>query len=216
MKNTNSGLLKFLILVLLIEIASNPSAVLAATRIGTNISTGGTLTADGALKFSSGAVNNYILKTDASGNTAWISVGTALGNSDTDSLTQGTTNLYYDPADVDSRADARITLQAGVAGGLATLDGLGKISSGQLPAITITNVNVVADIAARDALTPVETGDVAIVLDEHPGLAVVSNTYIYDGTVWQEVKKPLNQYFAIANNLSELTSPSTARTNLGL
>ncbi|MCX6744979.1 MAG: hypothetical protein NTX82_05630, partial [Candidatus Parcubacteria bacterium] len=109
-----------------------------------------------------------------------------------------------------------ISLQAGALGGLATLDGLGKISSGQLPAITITNVNVVADIAARDALTPVETGDVAIVLDEHPGLAVVSNTYIYDGTVWQEVKKPLNQYFAIANNLSELTSPSTARTNLGL
>ncbi|MFA6194350.1 MAG: hypothetical protein WC719_01215 [Patescibacteria group bacterium] len=52
----------------------------AATNIGTNISTAGSLTVDGALKFTSGAGNSFILTTDASGNTTWIAVSGALRN----------------------------------------------------------------------------------------------------------------------------------------
>lgn len=72
----------------------------------------------------------------------------------------------------------------GVAGGLATLDGSGKIPSSQVPAIAITDVYVVANIAARDALT-VEEGDVAKVSDAGSGLP---KTYIYDGASWIEIE----------------------------
>lgn len=72
----------------------------------------------------------------------------------------------------------------GVAGGLATLDGSGKIPSSQVPSIAITDVYVVANIAARDALT-VEEGDVAKVSDAGAGLP---RTYIYDGSSWIEIE----------------------------
>lgn len=64
--------------------------------------------------------------------------------------------------------------------GLATLDATGKIPTSQVPSIAITDVYVVADITARDALT-VETGDVAKVTDAGSGQP---ETYIYDGSIW--------------------------------
>lgn len=68
----------------------------------------------------------------------------------------------------------------GASGGLAELDNSGKIPSSQLPALAITDVHVVADNAARDALT-VEEGDVAIVTS-------TGKSWIYDGSAWQELK----------------------------
>ncbi|NDD55217.1 hypothetical protein EBZ39_15365, partial [bacterium] len=67
----------------------------------------------------------------------------------------------------------------GVANGLAELDGSGRIPSAQLPAIALTDVHVVANNAARDALS-VEEGDVAIVSGD-------GKSYIYDGSAWQEL-----------------------------
>jgi hypothetical protein len=69
--------------------------------------------------------------------------------------------------------------EKGAANGVAELDAGGKIPSAQLPPIAITEVFVVADNTARDALT-VEEGDVAIVTGS--GL-----TYIYDGAAWQQI-----------------------------
>ena len=82
-------------------------------------------------------------------------------------------------SDFNTASDARITLQKANPNGIATLGADSKIPSAQLPSIAITDVSVVADIPARDALT-VQTGDVA---------KVVSNTttYIYDGSVWIEL-----------------------------
>lgn len=77
----------------------------------------------------------------------------------------------------------------GQSGGLAELDPGGKIPSAQLPAIAITNVFVVADIPARDALT-VETGDVARVLDSDGSGTI--KAFIFDGTVWIELKSDDN------------------------
>lgn len=54
--------------------------------------------------------------------------------------------------------------QRGVAGGLATLDGAGQIPTGQLPAIAITDVFIVASQAEMLALTA-EKGDVAVRTD---------------------------------------------------
>ncbi len=219
-----------------------------ATSIGADITTAN-LTASG-LKITSGATNNYILTSDASGNATWISVGTALANATTDDLSEGSTNKYYDTADVDSRvttgADARISLQKAAANGLATLDSGGKVPSNQLPSLTLTNSFVVVDEPAMLALSA-EVGDIAIRTD-------VSKTFILSATPasnvsnWFELLSPTSgvQSFnsrvgavvpapgdytnsdvglgnvtnalqlVAANNLSDLTSPSSARTNIGL
>lgn len=68
--------------------------------------------------------------------------------------------------------------------GIATLDENGKLSSGQIPALAITDVHVVADLAARAELT-VEEGDVAKVTNAGAGLP---KTYIYDGSSWIEIE----------------------------
>lgn len=75
--------------------------------------------------------------------------------------------------------------EKGAANGVATLDAGGKIPSAQIPAIALTEVYVVADITARDALT-VQEGDVAKVTDASADPAVTSGSasYIYDGSAW--------------------------------
>jgi hypothetical protein len=91
-----------------------------------------------------------------------------------------------DDADVITKGffDDGVTDKLGAANGIATLDAQGKLSSGQIPAIAITEVYVVANIAARDALT-VDEGDVAKVTDAGAGLP---KTYIYDGSSWIEIE----------------------------
>lgn len=76
------------------------------------------------------------------------------------------------------------TSDVGSANGVASLDGSGKVPTAQLPALALTDVHVVADITARDALT-VQEGDVAIVTDAGSGDPA---SYIYDGTSWQELE----------------------------
>lgn len=78
------------------------------------------------------------------------------------SLVPEGTNLYY----TNSRADARITLQKGVAGGIASLDVGGKVPISQIPASAITETFVVASEAAMLALTA-QRGDVAVRTDNH-------------------------------------------------
>ncbi len=206
---------KFKIYLAVVSLAAmliSTAGASAATRIGSNINSAGDLTVDGALKFTSGAANNYVLASDASGNAAWISVATLLDSSHanvtTNDLDEGTLNLYYDSADVETRIDNR----SGIVGGFAPLDAGLKVPSSYLPNLVITNVYAVADIAARDLLT-VEEGDVAVVADA--GL-LESRSYIYDGTGWLELKAPVDLYLAAANDLSDLGNFATARTNLGI
>lgn len=77
------------------------------------------------------------------------------------------------------------------ANGYAGLDGTGKIPTSLLPLIAVTDVSVVADITARDALT-VQEGDVAIVLDatDDPEVDSGGASYIFDGTDWQRMVTP--------------------------
>jgi hypothetical protein len=86
---------------------------------------------------------------------------------------------------VDGEITDNVTNQLGAVNGIATLDANGKLSSGQVPSIAITDVFVVANIAARDALTGIEEGDVAKVTDAGAGLP---KTYIYDGSSWIEIE----------------------------
>ena len=87
---------------------------------------------------------------------------------------------------IQTQLDSKIpAAEKGAANGVATLDANQMIPSSQLPSIAITDVSVVADIAARDALT-VEEGDVAKVTDASADPMVTSgpSAYIYDGTMW--------------------------------
>jgi len=76
----------------------------------------------------------------------------------------------------DTDADARITLQKGANNGICQLDANGLIPTNHLPPLAITDVHVVANEAARLALTAQE-GDVAIQEDN-------SSSWIYDGYGW--------------------------------
>ncbi len=121
----------------------------------------------------------------------------------------------------------------GALNGVATLDGTGKVTASQLPAITITDTFVVASQAAMLALTA-QTGDVAIRTD-------LSKTFILKGTSsstladWQELATPVDSVtsvngltgtvvlstvpnvsgiVAIANGGTGATTASTARASL--
>lgn len=79
-------------------------------------------------------------------------------------------------SDFATAADARITAQKGAVNGLATLDAGGKIPVAQIPATALPQVYVVANAAARLALT-VQEGDEAIQIDD-------GSHWIYDGSTW--------------------------------
>jgi hypothetical protein len=70
----------------------------------------------------------------------------------------------------------------GVANGVATLGSDGKLTAGQIPAISIVDTHVVASLAAQNALT-VQKGDFVIRTDE-------GKSYIYDGAAYQEILTP--------------------------
>lgn len=87
---------------------------------------------------------------------------------------------YYTQAEVDAlNAGFQLKSEKGQANGYTPLDGSGKIASQYIPAIALSEVYVVADIAERDALD-VQEGDFAIVTD-------INTTYVYDGSSWIEV-----------------------------
>lgn len=148
--------------------------------------------------------------------------GSAAGvQSNLDSHTGATTNVHgiADTSQLIVEGDARLTnervptdgsvtdakvattaniAQSKISGLTASLDAKanlvnGKVPVNELPAIAITETYVVADIAARDALTP-DKGDVAIVLDRGDGQPA---SYIYDGTSWQKLLTPLKGVSAV-------------------
>lgn len=68
--------------------------------------------------------------------------------------------------------------EKGAANGVATLDGGSKIPAAQIPAVALPEVHVVADEAARLALS-VQEGDEAIQTDD-------GSHWIYDGSSWYQ------------------------------
>lgn len=117
-------------------------------------------------------------------------------------------------------ADILISTDKGAANGVAPLNGSGKIDSSYLEALALTDVNVVADITARDALT-VQEGDVAVVTDASadPSVTSGSASYIYDGAAWQRLGLPdearLNEIDANVNDLITLSGVAENATDLG-
>lgn len=117
---------------------------------------------------------------------------------DTSDLSEGS-NLYF----TDSRADARIALQAGAINGLATLGADGKIPTSQLSALAITDTFVVASQAAMLALSA-EVGDIAVRTD-------LNKSYILKtdgaGTLgnWQELITPTDTVLSVNGQTGAVT-----------
>jgi len=81
--------------------------------------------------------------------------------------------------DLSDTADLLRTSDKGVANGVAELDANGLIPNHHLPPLALSKPYVVDTIIERDALTGIETGDVAIVVnDTDPDN---NGNYIYDG-----------------------------------
>ena len=100
-----------------------------------------------------------------------------LGNVEIDTLGDGDL-LVYDLATLDWVNDGtsyQKTSEKDQPDGYAGLDATGKIDPNQIPSLAIGETFVVADEAARLALTTAETGDIAIQTD-------TSETYILQGT----------------------------------
>jgi hypothetical protein len=86
---------------------------------------------------------------------------------------------------VDSSVSTGVLDLIGEPDGIAPLGPDGKIPNQFYSSLVITDVFVVADITARDALSAIEEGDVAKVIDAGAGLP---KTYIYGGSAWIEIE----------------------------
>ena len=90
--------------------------------------------------------------------------------------------------------------------GYAPLDAGGLVPDAHLPPRSLTEAKVVADIAARNALTP-DQGDIAIVVDASadPSVDSGSASYIYDGTAWLLLLPPDSGVISVNNQTGIVT-----------
>jgi len=88
-------------------------------------------------------------------------------------------NVDADTLDGNDATAFVLQSEVGAADGVASLGADGKIPSSELPALSLSDIFVVADNIERDGLT-VQSGDIAQVTST--GL-----TFIYDGTQWLEL-----------------------------
>ena len=185
--------------------------------------------------------NNLIL--DADGNleiSGSLSTADGLFVSIDDS--QSSTISSYSSSKINQLVDAKVNAsEKGAANGIATLGGDGKVTPSQLPAMSISNVFVVASEVAQLVLT-ISIGDICRRTDENKTYMAKSatNTSMVDS--WVEISASsdvvsvngqtgvisisksdiglgniINSVQLVASsNLSDLGNISTARTNLGL
>lgn len=158
---------------------------MSTKKFKSNVQTEGDLQVDQLLKLPS-VTSERALIIDASGNVT-ESATTSAELANVSGLT----------GNVQTQLDAKIpSSEKGAANGVATLDANSKIPSSQIPAVAITDVFSVADIAARDALTvgsgdgEVQEGDVVLVTDASADANITSGaaSYIYDGSAYQLLK----------------------------
>jgi hypothetical protein len=107
------------------------------------------------------------------------------------SVTQHQAALSITESQISDFQSYQLLSQKGSANGYASLDTGGKVPTTQLPALALTEVSVVADQAARLALTAQE-GDVAIQTD-------ISTTFIHNGGTagttadWNIIEAPVTE-----------------------
>jgi len=100
-----------------------------------------------------------------------------------------------------------ITTQKGANNGIATLDGSGKIPSGQLPATAIAETFVVNSQSAMLALTA-QTGDIAVRTDVSKSFILVASPATTLGN-WQELLTPTDAVQSVDGNTGVITLSGT-------
>jgi hypothetical protein len=118
---------------------------------------------------------------------------------DTDDLPEGSTNLYY----TDARVETYVNTQKGAVNGLATLGADQKIPTSQLPALAITETFVVLDQTEMLALTA-QTGDVAIRVDLNKSFILSDN----DPSIlanWKELLTPTDSVLSVNGQTGAVT-----------
>jgi len=131
-----------------------------------------------------------------------------LGTKTTNDLAEGTSpRLYF----TNTRADDRINLQKGIPGGLATLDGTGKIPAAQLPGEATVDAFVVASEAAMLALVA-QKGDLAKRTDTKElyvlrvaGASVLANWELLSSDYGANVETVNGQTRAVVLTTSEIS-----------
>lgn len=124
--------------------------------------------------------------------------------------------LDYFPtmADLDTSLGDYIEIsEKGVANGVAELDADGLVPASQIPNIAITSVNVVADEAARLALTA-EPGDVAI-QEDNDKTYILATAPASTNSNWKEIVAA--GYVTAVNSLTgniSLSTPAMTWANL--
>lgn len=168
----------------------------------------------GSVWIDTSAGSSYVC-TDATGSAAVWMATCNVGN--TDSLPEGSTNLYFS----DARADARIAAQKGSANGLATLDGSGKVPASQLEVADVSymgtwnaNTNtptLTSSVGGKGYYYVIDT-DGATELD---GITdwMTGDWAIFNGTVWQKVDNS-DKVASVAGKIGAVTLVSADVTDL--
>jgi len=128
------------------------------------------------LRTEKGAANGYA-GLDASSEIADATHGTRAGGGLHAEATMSSAG-FASAADKVKINGAIQSSEKGSINGVASLDATGKVPTAQIPASALPEVHVVADAAARMALT-VQEGDEAIQTDD-------GSHWIYDGTAWHQ------------------------------
>jgi hypothetical protein len=142
----------------------------------------------------------WILADNAAGAAVWNLIPTI-----NDAATNSTINTWS----AGKITTALLSKADTTAFGYAVLDSTGKIATGQIPALAITDVFVVANISARDALVSshsAETGDVAKLTTDLDGR---SHTYILSASsTWVEI---VDRYIGTTEDVPEIGLNPTNR-----
>ena len=167
----------------------SPTGLYAASTVGTNISTDGTLDVTGhstftttemtGLKLTTGASDTFILQSDPDGDAVWVSVPSILGSASLGDLSDVSIGggaagdlLYFDGADW-------LNLTDGTSGQVLTSDGIGGLSWTNVSG-SITDGTVVNSILRWDGAGWVEEADI---LATAAGALTVSSTLTANGDV---------------------------------
>lgn len=136
-------------------------------------------------------------------------------NDGADTVTPAVAITASQVTDFSTAADARITAQKGFAGGLAPLDGGGKIATTYLPALAITTVQTAVSQVAQLALTTQE-GDVVVRSDQNKSYIKNAGT-AGDMTDFNELLTPTDTVLSVngaTGAVTLTTSDITEGSNL--
>jgi hypothetical protein len=102
------------------------------------------------------------------------------------------------------KAGALAASQKGAAGGVASLDGNGKVPANQIPATAIVDTFVVASQAAMLALNAAEVGDIAIRTDLNKTFILKTTGYATLAN-WQELLTPTQAVSSVNGKTGAIT-----------